>query len=288
MNEYIIALLKCKNIGPSKIVKYVIDCDFKLELIKNNLANILDENDLENFSFILMNAKEEIEINKKHDIDLLTILDKEFPAKLYNIKDPIVHLYYKGNILLLNQKSVAIVGSRKATKESFSDSYNAGEIFSSNQLVVVSGLALGIDTNAHKGALAKSGRTIAVLPSDLINIIPSSNKGLAKEIIEKNGLIVSEYPFGYQINKYCYVKRNRIQSALSDLVLVIEAKEKSGTMNTVIHATNQEKMVYQLITNSNTKIKQKLDIYNSQEVEKIIKTINNESNENMCKQISLF
>mgnify|MGYP005976167809 CR=1 FL=1 len=106
---------------------------------------------------------------------------------------------------------------------------------------VVNGLALGCDTEALKGTIAGGGRCIGILPAGLDDILPKSNQKLADEIVMKDGCLISEYPVGTPVKKYQYVRRDRLQSGLSDGVLIVEAEEQSGTMHTVEFAQNQYK-----------------------------------------------
>ena len=108
-------------------------------------------------------------------------------------------------------------------------------------LNVVNGLALGCDTEALKGTIAGGGRCIGILPAGLDDILPKSNQKLADEIVMKDGCLISEYPVGTPVKKYQYVRRDRLQSGLSDGVLIVEAEEQSGTMHTVEFAQNQYK-----------------------------------------------
>jgi DNA processing protein len=109
--------------------------------------------------------------------------------------------------------------------------------------VVVNGLALGCDTEALKGAMAKKGKCVAVMPCGLEQIQPKSNQYIADAILENGGCIISEYAVGTPLHRYNYVKRDRIQSGISDSVIIIEAEEKSGTMHTANFARRQQKRV---------------------------------------------
>lgn len=288
MSEYIIALLKCKNIGNKKLFKYIVENNFEFEKIKKNISKLISNEDYINFNTILNQAKEEIDLNKSYGINIITILDNNFPKKLYSINDPILYLYYKGNISLLNKNGIAIIGSRKANENSLQLSKKAGEIFGKEDISIISGLALGVDVNAHIGVLNVNGSIIAVLPSDLENITPRSNKNIADKILNNNGCLISEYSIGTTINKYCYAKRDRIQSALANVLLVIQADEKSGTMIAVNHALNENKKVYQLVTNKNSIIKYNINLNNKVDINQILQEIKNYENKNINEQISLF
>ena len=154
-------------------------------------------------------------------------------------------LYTVGNKELLKQENnLAIIGCRKYTKYG----EKAAKYFSYNLakcgLAIVSGLAKGIDGIAHIGALAAQGKTIAVIGSGLDIMYPKENIELARQIVRRGGLVISEYPLGTRPSKKTFPARNRIISGLSKGVLVIEATEKSGSLITVDYALDQGRDVY--------------------------------------------
>ena len=259
-NKYIIALLKCKGIGNTRLFEFIKEQDFNIDKIKLNLNKLITNDDYNNFIQILSDAEYEIEANEKKEIKLITILDEKFPSKLYTISDPVLYLYYKGNIDLINTLSVAIIGTRNPNELSKENSYKLSSNLSKQGYTIISGLALGIDAIAHKSCVENKGKTIAVLPSGIDNIQPTSNRGLAEEIINSNGCLVSEYPIGTVLNKFNYAKRDRIQSALSNVIIVPEANEKSGTMIAVNKSKKEGKPVFQLTTNNNKLIDNSIDI----------------------------
>lgn len=259
-NKYIIALLKCKGIGNTRLFEFIKEQDFNIDKIKINLNKLISNDDYNNFIQILSDAEYEIEANEKKEIKLITILDEKFPSKLYTISDPVLYLYYKGNIDLINTLSVAIIGTRNPNELSKENSYKLSSNLSKQGYTIISGLALGIDAIAHKSCVENKGKTIAVLPSSIDNIQPTSNRGLAEEIINSNGCLVSEYPIGTVLNKFNYAKRDRIQSALSNVIIVPEANEKSGTMIAVNKSKKEGKPVFQLTTSDNKLIDNSIDI----------------------------
>ena len=145
---------------------------------------------------------------------------------------------------MLYQKGIAIVGARDATQYGKKIAYNLAKELSEQNIVIISGLAIGIDSYAHKGSLEKG--TIAVLGSGIDNIYPKENLELAREIIKNKGCIISEYPLGTKPEKQNFPQRNRIISGISKGVLVIEAKEQSGTLITVDFALEQGRDVFVL------------------------------------------
>ena len=175
-------------------------------------------------------------------IEEISINSKEYPQNLKNIYDPHKKIYLIGNKDLLYQKGIAIVGARDATQYGKKIAYNLAKELSEQNIVIISGLAIGIDSYAHKGALEKG--TIAVLGSGIDNIYPKENLELAREIIKNKGCIISEYPLGTKPERLHFPQRNRIISGLSDGVVVIEASKKSGALITAEFALEQGKEVF--------------------------------------------
>jgi len=193
-----------------------------------------------------IDPNKEFERLKKAKIGILTPKDKEYPSLLKEIYDYPRIIYYLGNIDLLSGECLAIVGSRrhsdygkKAVKEFTKKLVSSG-------LIIVSGLALGIDSLAQKTTIETKGKTIAVLGSGLNRIYPSFNRQLARDILKKRGLIMSEYPLDSAPLKHHFPCRNRIISGLSFGVLVIEAAKRSGSLITAKQALEQNREVFAL------------------------------------------
>lgn len=175
------------------------------------------------------------------EIQVITIQDKNYPKNLFELKNPPEKLYAIGNIALLNEFSLAIVGARKCEEESSNLATRLAENFAKLGITTISGLAIGIDTAAHKGTLNSSGKTIAVLGSGFNELYPKCNKELFEKIVDNNGLVISEYEPNTPPLKPNFVNRNRIIAALSSGVIVIEASEKSGSISTAKVAMNLKK-----------------------------------------------
>ena len=186
--------------------------------------------------------KKDLEIK---EIKFISYFDKEYPEKLKEILDPPFGLFYKGKLDLLNKKSVAIVGTRNATHYGMKTAKEIASLFAKQDIVIVSGMASGIDTSAHLGTL-EHGKTIAVLGTGVDIIFPASNKDLYHTILKKDGLVVSEYPCGTEGAPWNFPQRNRIISALSDAVIVIEGDIQSGAMITARFAIKQGKPLFAL------------------------------------------
>lgn len=173
------------------------------------------------------------------------LIYKEIPERLQLIDSPPKQLFYRGESLdkqLINA-CVAIVGSRKPTNYGREVTSMLARELSNRGVIIVSGLALGIDSIAHQATLEASGKTIAVLPCGPEKIYPSTHRNLAKRILQQKGTLVTEYPEGTVALKSNFIARNRLISGLSDIVVVTEASEKSGTLHTANFALSQGKTV---------------------------------------------
>ncbi|MDO5576646.1 MAG: DNA-processing protein DprA, partial [Fibrobacter sp.] len=176
--------------------------------------------------------------------NILTFNSKSYPYYLKELSDPPVILYYKGELSAFSGHAVAVVGSRAPTQYGkFVTKQICKELCDQN-LVIVSGLARGIDTIAHNTCVENKKVTIAVLGSGLDQIHPSSNHDLAKKIEELNGIVISEFPLGVPAEPYNFPKRNRVISGLAAGVVVIEAGEKSGSLITARYAFSQHREVF--------------------------------------------
>lgn len=248
--EYLTAVCSFIYFGPARVrllldyfkkAKYIWDADIK-ELIEIGLSR------KKIFEFDEYRKKFDIKKYfaklKRLKTGVVTIFDKNYPDNLKDLTGAPAVLYFKGKLSKNDINSVAIVGSRKMT----SYGREVAEKFSSGLagfgVTIVSGLAHGIDTTAHKGALSVGGRTVAVLGCGLDSIYPPENIGLAQEIIKSGGALLSEYPLGYPALRENFANRNRIVSGMSKAVIVIEGAEQSGTLLTASHAAEQGKTVF--------------------------------------------
>lgn len=174
----------------------------------------------------------------------IEIEDDAYPSNLRNIQYPPKKLYVLGNEKLLKEKCISIVGSRACTEKGIEIAKKFAKDLCSHNLCIVSGMALGIDTAAHIGALKAGGKTIAVLGSGFKYIFPKENNKLFNQILENGGAIISENEENVQVSPQGFVLRNRIVSGLSMGVLVVEAKHRSGTSITADFAFKQGKKVF--------------------------------------------
>ncbi len=179
---------------------------------------------------------------KSYKVSLST---SDVPEKLRNIPQPPDGLFVLGADLheLLKRPCVTIIGSRKVTAYGKAVTIGLAEELARAGVVIISGLALGVDSLAHKAALDAGGLTIAVLPTTVDKVYPSSNQWLADQIVQKGGALVSELDSGIPSMKHLFIARNRIASGLGDALLITEAAEKSGTLHTANFALEQGRPV---------------------------------------------
>lgn len=187
----------------------------------------------------------ELELKKLEEnrVKVLFIQDEEYPESLKNIGTPPLFLYYKGNIELLKRFIIGVVGTRNATCYGKVACENFTKGLVEADVVTLSGLALGIDAICHKKTLAEKGKTIAIVGSGLDVIYPKENRCLWEEIA-RDGLLISEYPLGTQPQQYHFPMRNRIIAGISSGILVVESKEKGGSLITANIAVEEGKDVF--------------------------------------------
>lgn len=264
--QQLLALSQLNKIGRSKVIalgKYTksITCksenellDIFLECIDKKVVTGVDSNGYSiNTIHNALNTAERILINSENErIKVISFFDELFPDKLRRIvktrtsrsTDSPAFLYVKGNLSLFLKKGVAMIGTRKPTAEGL----EAGEYFASrfarDGLNIISGLAIGCDSSAHRGALKIKGATTAILAHGLDMVYPKENSVLADQILDNDGLIVSEYPIETKPISNFFVERDRLQSGLADATVVIQMGIKGGTMHAVNSTIENEKPLY--------------------------------------------
>lgn len=175
----------------------------------------------------------ELEKAQSLGVNVITPADAEYPAQLLSAGGYPLALYVKGDAKVLSRPAIAMVGTRKATSYGLDQAYRFGRDLAANGWVVISGLALGIDAESHRGALAGGGLTVGVLGSALNRFYPPENLTLAQEIVKKGGAVVSEFPLGREPDQRSFPQRNHVVAGLSRAVIAVEAPAKSGTMITM-------------------------------------------------------
>ncbi len=206
--------------------------------ISQNLANaILDDKDSDS-------ATTDLEwLNTADDHYIISIQCPEYPTLLKQTDSPPPLLYVHGNLSIINDPQLAIVGSRNPTQSGMTSAYDFSKHLGQTGLCITSGLALGIDGSAHQGALDANAPTIAVIATGIDRVYPAKHRNLAHQIVE-NGAIISEFPIGTQPRSSNFPRRNRIISGLAHGTLVVEAALKSGSLITARLASEQGREVF--------------------------------------------
>lgn len=217
----------------------IISCDIRMNIC--NIAWLL---------YILRK-----EVLKLVDRKIIYFEDKEYPLELKRLKQPPQQLYVIGNTELLKGENtkIAIVGTRKNTEYGKYMALNFSKKLSVNGIIVISGLAKGIDSYSHIGAMVEKSKTIAVLPCGLENIYPKENQNLYKIIVENGGLVITEYADRVEADSYKFTERNRIVATLSKGVLVVEGDYRSGTRNTAKIAAELNLPIFCIPSNLDSK-----------------------------------
>lgn len=180
----------------------------------------------------------------KMDIKVIKLTDKEYPRLLNETTSPPKVIFVRGKIFDLEKPTIAIVGTRKATSEGLRLAKQVAKTLAEKGFLIVSGLAMGIDTAAHEGALLAGGETIAVLGCGVDSIYPAQNENLGQKILASGGAIISEYPEGTPALPHRFLERNRIVAGLSLATIVIEAPAKSGALVTARFAAECGREVF--------------------------------------------
>ncbi len=190
-----------------------------------------------------VDVKRELELVEKYGAYVLNLDDEEYPCRLREIYDPPAVLYVKGEVSANDEKAIAIVGTRYPSFYGRMITEDLGKKLAMRGFTIVSGMARGIDSAAHRGALAVKGRTIAVLGCGIDTVYPPENARLMKEIIS-SGAVLSEFPIGAKPDRENFPRRNRIISGLSLGVIVVEAAKNSGSLITAGFALEQGREVF--------------------------------------------
>ncbi len=257
LNTVIIALNRISGVSKRKSrllldnikkrVKNIEDIDFG-EAIRIGIdVGIFQKNQPVGFFLDAYNhAQKVLEICKKENIKIINIFSDYFPKALSFDNSPYI-FYYKGNLQALENKNRAtVVGTRHPSSAGSNFAYDISKELVENGYTVISGLALGCDTAAHNACIQNKGQTVAFLPSSLSNINPNSNKALAQEIINHNGLVITEFSPLATSNANMYITRDRFIAGATNLVFASEFDEQSGTLQTLEFASKFNKPIYTL------------------------------------------
>ncbi len=243
--KFWLALAMSPGIGNVTIKKFYTACPQLTEDTLFRVAHITKKlptaYELEG---LLQQAQQHIDWHQQQGIEILSIASPYYPKQLRNISDPPAILYIKGNINSLKGDMVALVGTRTPTLPAQKATQYVAEQFVHRGYTIISGLARGIDTVAHQAALAAGGKTIAVLAGGLGHVYPIENTLLAQEIIQQEGLLISEVPIETPITRGHFAARNRIQSGLAFGVCPIQGSPSSGTLHTIKAAIRYNRLLF--------------------------------------------
>lgn len=251
---YLAALSRLKGIGARSIIRIIevlptqqalrqVSLKETEEKLGRALARAVNQG-LEQWPSIWNDVQEKLERYASKHVVPIPLMSDAYPPLLRTIPDPPVMLYAKGNLALLQLPcAVAIVGTRQPTRQGTRVARYLAQQWVRHNYVVISGLAKGIDTAAHEGALDAQGKTIAVLGTSLDKIYPAENKGLAERIVSEGGLLLSEMLLGQPGFKMAFVQRDRIQSGLSLGVFPVQTRRGGGTMHTVNFAKEHQRYI---------------------------------------------
>lgn len=246
----ILNLLNVPKLGPQRVRNIMVhfengDAVFKAskkELCQKSGIDIALAESIMNYRDFNFGEKE-VEKADNSNVSIITIWDKEYPVMLKKIYDPPAILFTKGQPLISEEDSVAVVGTRKYTPYGKAMAKSITKDLNLAGITIVSGLARGIDTISHKETVKNNARTIAVLGSGIDVIYPAENRNLFHNICEK-GTVVSEFRFGIKPDAGNFPQRNRIISGLSHATIVIEAGHRSGAILTAFNAVDQNRDVF--------------------------------------------
>ena len=278
---------------------YLTYLKYLKETVKNNtkLKNLIKKINVDDIVLAEEKAHKIENDCVKNEIRFICIKNSLYPYKLKQISDPPIILFYKGNIRCLSKEhtSIAVIGSREPLDFGMKVANRFGEYFAKEKIIVVSGLALGCDTGGHQGCVEKGGVTVAVMAGGLDQIYPSNNQHLAEKILEKEGCLLSELAPYEKPFKATFVKRDRLQSGLSDGIVVVETSITGGTLHTVDFARKQrryigvydheEKFINEEVVQGNIKLLKESDIISLKtrtNIDKFIKKCRNKTYNNIA------
>lgn len=251
---WLLTAMQLRGVGPVAVRKLFQELatktdDERKKIIEEQQGRLLSSSGIEK------SALEKVEsillACDSHSIGITSLLEDSYPPRLRSIKDAPPILYYKGSVEALQQSGCAVVGTRKASEVGTRIAHKIALQLSASGYSVVSGLALGIDAAAHRGALSASGTTIAIMAHGLDTIHPSSNKQLAQKILDQEGALLSEHQPGVPPRPAEFVRRNRIQSGMSICSIIVESGSKGGAIHQANFTVEQGRPLYVVFPDMN-------------------------------------
>jgi DNA processing protein len=242
----LVALMKLKGVGRRAALQIVDGPNRKIDLMsfREIVFSRADKARLSESELTSAwdRTEEQLEKGSAAGVQAFSYHDEEYPSRLRTIPDPPAVLFVRGNSKsLCTSKSLAVVGTREPTPFGVKVARKSAQTAAEAGFTIVSGLAHGCDTYGHEGCLEGRGVGVAVMAHGLDRVYPAANRKLAEQLVEHGGCLVSEYPLGVTPFRAAFAERDRIQSGLSDGVLVIETDVKGGTMHTVRFSRDQKR-----------------------------------------------
>ena len=249
--QFWIALWRVSGVGPKSFQKLLANIGDPESVFSSNLSTLTQAGIPEKLAHAILDNKSSLEtttpdiewLNAADDHHIITIQCDEYPELLKRISDPPPLLYVHGQLSLLKDPQIGIVGSRNPTQGGTNNAFEFAKYLGQTGFCITSGLALGVDGSAHNGALDANSPTIAVIATGIDRVYPAKHREMAHKIVD-NGAIVTEFPIGTQPKSSNFPRRNRIISGLSYGTLVVEAAQKSGSLITARLAMEQNREVF--------------------------------------------
>lgn len=243
----LLVISKVKGVGKKTLQSLAKDRIFfqlPLEELSTNFSELASfKSDSKVFDEALRLAEHDVSEAQRRQHHIVSILDAEYPKLLKLVSDRPAIIYVHGDPTLFSDKAISVVGTREPSLHGGLTAHRLTTYFSSRGWQIVSGLAVGIDTVAHEATLLSGGSTVAVLAHGLDRIYPTKNKGLADSIVDRGGMLVSEYGYGHPVFPAQFVERDRIQAALARGVVMVQSDENGGSWHASRAALRYERLL---------------------------------------------
>lgn len=240
----VLSLLKLKDSNAEKVFNFIKMKGFDAKKCSLELDSFVSEEKTNEFKKVIASSCNDLTNGLINKIKCVTLFDKEFSPMLYDSnKKPCLHLFYKGNVNLLKEKCITVLGSDNVAQSYLDEAYFVGEEIARAGMTLVTDLSFGCNTAVINGCLSQGGKVIIVFSSDLHSVQPSENKDLVKRVLDYDGLIITEYPLGYPYSYSCRARKYELLSMISSMLIVIKASENHEIYNTIKKSLDDKKFV---------------------------------------------